>query len=149
MKVSGSAILVAIFAAALAVSLPASAHVRVSPSASKPGATETYSMAVPTEGKVTTTKVELVLPKNLTLISVDDAGKPYDVRHAPDGTTVITWQTQIEPGYAKIFKFTAKNPADAAEISWPAHQYFADGTQADWVDVPGSRRPASLTKLAP
>lgn len=106
-------------------------------------------MAVPTEGKVTTTKVELVLPKNITLVSVDDAGKPYDVRHAEDGTTVITWQTQIEPSYAKILKFVAKNPSDVAEISWPAHQYFSDGTQADWVDIPGSRRPASVTKLVP
>jgi uncharacterized protein YcnI len=144
-----SRLLVAVIATALAAVLPASAHVRVSPSASKPGATETYSMAVPTEGKVTTTKVELVLPKSVTLVSVDDAGKPYDVRHAADGATVITWQTQIEPSYAKIFKFVAKNPSDGAEISWLAHQYFADGTQSDWVDVPGSRRPASVTKLVP
>lgn len=149
MRVLHSLFPVALLATLPALVLPASAHVRVTPSASKPGSTETYSMAVPTEGKVATVKVELILPKSLTLVSVDDAGKPYDVRHAEDGSTVITWQTQIEPSYAKIFKFAAKNPSSAGEISWAAHQYFADGTQADWVDVPGSRRPASVTKLVP
>jgi uncharacterized protein YcnI len=129
--------------------LPAAAHVRVSPPNSSLGATETYSVAVPTEGKVTTVKIDLVLPKSMTLISVDDAGKPYEVTHTPDGTTVVTWHTQIEPSYAKIFKFVAKNPKDGSAISWLAHQYFADGTQYDWVDVPGSKRPASVTKLAP
>lgn len=131
------------------LALPAAAHVRVTPAASEPGATETYSMAVPTEGKVTTTKVELILPKGMTLVSVDDAGKPYDVKQDPEGRTVIIWTTNIEPSYAKIFKFTARNPAGMTEVSWPAHQYYADGTQADWVDVPGSRRPASVTRLAP
>jgi uncharacterized protein YcnI len=139
----------AVLAALALATLPASAHVRVTPAASKPGATETYSMAVPTEGKVTTTKVELILPKSLTLISVDEAGKPYEVKHAADGSTTITWTTSIEPSYAKIFKFTAKNPTDVTEMSWPAHQYYADGSEADWVDVPGSKRPASITKLAP
>jgi uncharacterized protein YcnI len=128
---------------------PAAAHVRVTPGQSKPGATETYSMAVPTEGKVTTVKVDLTLPKGMTLVSVDDAGKPFEIKHNPDGATVITWTTSIEPSYAKIFKFTARNPEGVTEISWPAHQYYADGTEADWVDVPGSRRPASVTKLAP
>jgi uncharacterized protein YcnI len=140
--------LAAAFAAAL-IALPASAHVRVRPDASKPGATETYAMSVPTEGKVTTTKVELILPKGMTLVSVDDEGKPFAVSHNADGQTVITWTTSIEPSYAKIFKFTAKNPAGVSEVSWPAHQYYADGTRADWVDVPGSKRPASITKLAP
>ena len=136
-------------AAVLLSGLPASAHVRVTPADSKPGVTENYSMAVPTEGKVTTVKVDLTLPKGMTLVSVDEAGKPYAVTHAPDGATVITWTTNIEPSYAKIFKFTAKNPAGVTEMSWPAHQYYADGTEADWVDVPGSKRPASITKLAP
>ena len=136
-------------AAMLLSALPAAAHVRVTPAASKPGVTENYSMAVPTEGKVTTVKVDLTLPKGMTLVSVDDANKPSDVKHMPDGSTVITWQTSIEPSYAKIFKFTAKNPDGVSEVAWPAHQYYADGSEADWVDVPGSRRPASITKLAP
>lgn len=149
MKAFNARLLLAVVTTCFVSTLPVLGHVLVRPAASKPGATETYSMSVPTEGKVTTTKVELVLPKNITLVSVDDAGKPYDVRHAADGTTVITWRTQIDPSYAKIFKFVAQNPSDTGEITWPAHQYFADGTRADWVDVVGSRRPASVTKLVP
>ncbi len=49
---------VTVFAATIA-----SAHVRVMPAESKLGATETYKVTVPTEGNVTTTKVELVLPQ--------------------------------------------------------------------------------------
>jgi uncharacterized protein YcnI len=125
----------------------ASAHVRVTPAESKPGATENYKVSVPTEGKVSTTKVELILPQGVELVSVDDAGKPYDVRKGEAGTSIITWTTEIPPGWARLFGFTARNPQTGAELSWKAHQFFADGTTADWVEAPGSKRPASVTKL--
>ena len=127
--------------------MAASAHVRVTPAESKPGTTESYKVSVPTEGKVATTKVELVLPQGVELVSVDDAGKPYDVRKGEAGRSIITWTTEIPPGWARIYGFTARNPKGSAELSWKAHQFFADGTTADWVDVPGSKRPASVTKL--
>jgi uncharacterized protein YcnI len=125
----------------------ASAHVRVTPAESKPGATESYKVSVPTEGKVPTTKVELVLPLGVELVSVDDAGKPYDVRKGEAGTSIITWSTEIPPGWARIYGFTARNPQAGTELSWKAHQFFADGTTADWVEARGSKRPASVTKL--
>ncbi len=125
----------------------ASAHVRVMPAESKLGATESYKVTVPTEGKVTTTKVELVLPQGVELVSVDDAGKPYDVSKGEAGTSIITWRGEILPGWARIYGFTARNPQGGVELSWKAHQFFADGTTADWVDAPGSKRPASVTKL--
>ena len=127
----------------------ATAHVRVSPAEAKPGANTTYMVTIPTEGKVPTTRVELALPAGTKLISVDDEGKPFDVQHPADGTTVIIWRTEIPPGWAKMFHFTVTNPTGASEISWKARQFYTDGSQADWVDVPGSRRPASVTKLAP
>jgi uncharacterized protein YcnI len=55
------------------------AHVRVRPMESKPGATETYKITVPTEGKVATVKVELIVPMGVELLSVDNA-KPHTVR---------------------------------------------------------------------
>ena len=125
----------------------ASAHVRVTPAESKPGATESYKVSVPTEGKVATTKVELVLPQGVELVSVDDAGKPYDVRKGEGGASIITWSTEIPPGWAHIYGFTARNPQAGAELSWKAHQFFADGTSADWVEAAGGKRPASVTKL--
>jgi uncharacterized protein YcnI len=125
----------------------ASAHVKVYPAESKPGATETYKVTVPTEGKVSTVRVELVVPEGVELVSVADAADPHEVRKGEAGTSVITWRGEILPGWAREYYFTARNPQLGSQISWQAHQFFADGTTADWVDVPGSKRPASVTKL--
>ena len=133
---------------ALLAPLPAIAHVKVYPAESKPGATETYKVTVPTEGKVSTVRVELVLPAGVELVSVADAADPHEVRKGDAATTIITWLGEILPGWAREYYFTARNPQTGAQISWQAHQFFADGTAADWVDVPGSKRPAPVTKLA-
>lgn len=125
----------------------ASAHVRVKPTESKAGVTETYQVTVPTEGKVSTVRVELVVPNGVELVSVADSDDPHEVRKGEAGTSVITWRGEILPGFARQYVFTARNPRAGSEISWVAHQYFADGTVADWADVPGSKRPASVTKL--
>ena len=132
----------ALFAAATA-----SAHVRVAPAESKPGATESYKVTVPTEGKVSTVRVELVVPADVELMAVADAADPHEVRKGQDGTSIIIWRGEILPGWAREYYFTARNPQSGSQISWQAHQFFADGTTADWVDVPGSKRPASVTKL--
>ena len=125
----------------------ASAHVRVKPAESKAGVTETYQVTVPTEGKVSTVRVELVVPNGVELVSVADADDPHEVRKGEAGTSVITWRGEILPGFARQYVFTARNPHTGSEITWVAHQYFADGTVADWADAPGSKRPASVTKL--
>ena len=125
------------------------AHVRVSPAEAKPGSTQVYMVTIPSEVKVATSRTELVLPAGVALVSVDPEGNPFEVQHPKDGTTVIIWRTEIAPGWAKMFHFTVTNPTAASEIAWKAHQYFADGSVADWVDGPGSKRPASVTKLSP
>jgi uncharacterized protein YcnI len=125
----------------------ASAHVRVLPAESRPGAIETYKVTVPTEGKVSTVRVELIVPMGVELVSVADAADPHEVRIGEGGTSIITWRGEILPGWAREYFFTARNPQAGLQISWQAHQFFADGTTADWVDVPGSKRPASVTKL--
>ena len=125
----------------------ADAHVRVKPAESKPGATESYQVTVPTEGKVSTVRVELVVPEGVELVSVADADDPHEIRKGDAGTTVITWRGEILPGFARQYAFTARNPKTGSQISWVAHQYFADGSVADWADVAGSRRPASVTRL--
>ncbi len=59
-----------LFAAILLTTTPAVAHVGVSPRESKLGATETYTLSVPSEGGKTTTSVVLDVPDGVTVLSV-------------------------------------------------------------------------------
>jgi len=132
--------------AALAIlwTTAAQAHVKVRPTESRPGSDETYTVVAPTEGKVSTTSVELEVPRDVVIVSVE--GSSYELKKSGDHTT-ITWKVEIPPGEHREFVFVAKNPASASEIAWKAHQHFADGAVSDWVEAPGSKRPGPVTKL--
>src|SRR6266508_4754603 len=60
----------------LATGTVALAHVTVAPRQSKTGATERYTVRVPTEGQVMTTSVELEVPSGVTVVEVVP-GKDY------------------------------------------------------------------------
>ena len=126
----------------------ASAHVSVRPRESKPGTTEKYTVRVPTEGKVATTSVVLDVPQGVTIDSVEPIeGVTSDLKREGDRVVSITWNVTIQPGDSKEFVFVAKNPGDALEIAWKAHQRYADGTSSEWVGAAGTRQPAPVTKL--
>lgn len=136
---------IAIAALAAAAATVAQAHVRVRPAESKSGAEETYTMVVPTEGKVATTAVELEAPPGVVIVSAQGAAP--QVKQIGDHTS-ISWQVEIPPGERREFVFVARNPKAAGQIAWKAHQHFADGTVSHWADGPGSRLPASVTTLS-
>jgi uncharacterized protein YcnI len=139
--------LTAIAVSLLLASTVASAHVTVRPRES--GAEEKYTVRVPTEGAVSTVKVELEIPDGVTVIDVPKPeGATLDVKRANGRITSIVWTKEIKPKEAAEFMFTARNPKTGEAISWKAHQHFADGTTADWVGPP-EKRPAALTKLLP
>jgi uncharacterized protein YcnI len=133
--------------AVVAAGAVAAAHVTVVPRESQAGATERYTIRVPTEGQVATTAVELEVPSGVTVTEVV-AGNAYsfEARREGDRITAIIWKQEIPPGSRADFVFVARNPA-AGPLRWKAHQRFADGTSADWVGVEGDRRPASATTL--
>jgi uncharacterized protein YcnI len=133
--------------ALLATTTALHAHVTVWPRQSQAGASERYTVRVPTEGKVTTTAVELDVPANVTITGVlTGGGFTYDARREGDRIVAITWKQDIKAGEVGEFVFFARNP-QAAQIAWKARQKFADGTSADWIGVVGDRRPASITTL--
>lgn len=133
----------------LAGTSAAMAHVHVTPAQAMAGATQTYDLRVPTEGKAATVKTELTVPANVTLVSVDPAGKPFEVRHAANKTSVIVWTVQVPPGETKQFQFTVRNPATGTAIVWKTDQYFADGSVRHWADGADGIRPAPTTTLTP
>lgn len=131
------------------VASAAHAHVTVWPQESRAGASERYTVRVPTEGQVSTVAVELEIPADVTVTGVLAVpGGTYEARR--DGTRIvaITWTQNIKAAEVGEFVFFARNPA-GTQISWKARQRFADGTSNDWVGVEGDRRPASITRLTP
>ena len=126
----------------------AEAHVSVRPRESRSGATEKYTVRVPTEGKVATTSVELEIPAGVTVNSVEPADGVTSVMKR-EGTRVIsiTWTVRIDPGQNRELVFVVRNPSDATEIIWKAHQRYADGTSSEWIGALGTRQPASATTL--
>ena len=134
--------------AVLLVAAAAEAHVTIRPRESKAGATEKYTVRVPTEGKVATTSVELQVPDGVTISGADSVESVNAEMKRANGRVVsITWTVTIEPGQNREFTFTATNPPQGTEIAWKAHQRYADGTSSDWTDPAGGRRPAPVTKL--
>jgi uncharacterized protein YcnI len=134
--------------AVLLVAVPAFAHVGVTPRESTPGATETYTLRVPSEGGRTTTAVTLDVPEGVTVIS---ASAPDGARHeetrAGDRTISITWTVEIAAGASAQLSFVARNPAEGTSIVWKVRQQYSDGTASDWVGPAGSRAPAPVTAL--
>jgi uncharacterized protein YcnI len=140
----------AVTALALLVPAVAQAHVSIWPRESSAGATEKYTVRVPTEGKVTTTGAELEVPEGVVIeVVAVPAGWKYDVRRKDDRIVAITWQMDVKPGEFVEFGFVARNPRDKNEIVWTLRQRFADGTVTDWTKGPSGIRPTAVTRLAP
>ena len=126
------------------------AHVTIWPRESTAGATEKYTLRVPTEGKVTTKSVELEVPEGVTVESMAvPAGWKHELMREGDRITAITWQMDVKPGEFVEFSFVARNPRDKTQIVWTLRQKFADGTVSDWTKGPNGTRPTAVTTLAP
>ncbi len=132
------------------VSAVSFAHVTIWPRESTAGATEKYTLRVPTEGKVTTKSVELEVPEGVTVESMAvPAGWKHELKREGDRITAITWQMDVKPGEFVEFSFVARNPRDKTQIVWTLRQKFADGTVSDWTKGPNGTRPTAVTTLAP
>ena len=128
----------------------ASAHVSMWPRESRVGMTEKYTVRVPTEGKVATTKAEMVVPEGVAVGLVGAAGTTWkhDIKRENGRIVGVTWHVNIPPGEFMEFVFLARNPKDKAEIVWSLRQTYADGTSEDWTTTPdGKIRPTATTKL--
>jgi uncharacterized protein YcnI len=124
------------------------AHVSVRPQESKSGRDERYTVRVPTEGAVTTTSVHIEIPEGVTVLEVEKTeGATFETEKRGVRIVGITWRKEIKPKEASEFSFVARNPSSGADLTWKAHQHFADGTVADWIGPAGDRRPAAVTKL--
>ncbi|WMT41468.1 YcnI family protein [Paenibacillus sp. D2_2] len=130
----------------------ASAHVTVSPNSSAPGSWETYSIKIPSEKDLPTTKIALKVPEGFDFkqyqpvpdwkveLTKDESGK----------ITTVTWSAEkdgIGPGEFQKFEFVGKNPDHEADLAWNAFQYYSDGSIVEWTGEEGSDTPHSITKI--
>lgn len=128
------------------------AHVTVNPSESEPNAYEKYGVRVPVEKDINTTKLTLRIPDGINLISVQPvADWDYDIeKNDNEEIIAVNWVANnggIGPNEYTEFNFIAVNPADAGDFSWEAIQTYEDGSIVEWIDVPGSAEPASVTSV--
>ena len=132
--------------------LPAAAfaHVSIWPRESTQGATERYTVRVPTEGKVMTIGADLEVPAGVVVEVVSmPMGWTYEVKRQGERIVGISWKMDIKPGEFAEFGFVARNPREGAQLIWTLRQRFADGTVTDWTNGPQGLRPTAVTRLAP
>jgi uncharacterized protein YcnI len=130
----------------------ASAHVEVTPKTSPTGEEETYTMKVPSEKDIPTTKITLKLPKGVEFDSYQLVpGWNFTTQKDSKGeVTSISFETTGEgilPEQFQQFIFAAKNPDQAGQVAWDVYQYYKDGSIVEWTGDEGSKSPHSITDI--
>jgi uncharacterized protein YcnI len=129
-----------------------SAHVTVVPQTSTTGAWETYTVKVPVEKNVATTKVTIKAPAGVEIKSYQPVpGWKYsDEKDANGIIKSFTFEATGEgilPGQFQQFTFVGKNPENAAKAAWDAFQYYKDGSVVEWTGDEGTDSPHSITEI--
>jgi len=130
----------------------ASAHVTVTPNTSTTGAWETYTLKVPVEKNVATTKVTVKVPTGVEIESYQPVqGWNYStVKDSSGKVKTFTYKSTgqgILPGQFQQFIFVAKNPDKAEKAAWDAYQYYRDGSIVEWTGNEGADTPHSITDI--
>ena len=126
------------------------AHVSITPRASTHGATEKYTVRIPSEGKVATLAAEMEVPEGVIIeVLQSPMGWKHEVKRAQDRIVAVTWNVNVPPGEFIDVAFVARNPRQGTRILWTLRQRFADGTVTDWtLDPKGQPRPTAITQLS-
>lgn len=132
----------------------ASAHVTVKPTTSTTNTWETYTVTVPVEKDVATTKVTVQIPSGVQF-ELTRSMSEWSTKISKDETnqqaSTITWEAKkdgIQPGQFEKFEFIAKNPEKASTIAWNAIQYYSDGTSMTWTGGADSATPHAITTIS-
>jgi uncharacterized protein YcnI len=135
------AVAVVTAAAALAFAAGAFAHASISPPTALVGASQVFTLAVPTEKQgQRTTQIELTPPAGFEIESFA-AAPGWERSVSADGT--VTWTGGSVPeGEAAILSFVGV-PQSERTYSFSVRQTYADGSVVDWSGPAGSREPAA------
>ena len=127
------------------------AHIRIYPTESTVGAREKYTMRVPNEKQVGSSKVEGEFPEGLQVY--DFEFKPswkIDFKKDDKGNIIgATWTGKIQPYEFVEFGMLAINPKQGSNLTWKFIQYYDDGTKEEFTGPVGSRLPSPVVTLKP
>ena len=125
-------------------------HVRIAPRESTAGATQKYTMTVPTERQSPTIRIEATFPASVTIVSFG-AVAGWKVEEKKDANGKITgaiWSGGSIPFAESVdFSFDGKNPAMAGRLEWKVIQIYQDGTRSEWTGPENSRTPGPVTTV--
>jgi len=141
--------LIAATSAALALAGGAWAHAIVSPPVAKAKALQQFTLSVPTEkDNLTTTKIELVVPKGFAIDSFEPApdGWKQHVQSTGSGEGAVvqkvTWGGGAVPtGQDAVFRFNAST-SGSKTYTFDVRQTYSDGSLVDWNGPESSYNPA-------
>jgi len=142
--------LLAITATLLGAQL-ASAHIRIIPTESTQGAREKYTMRVPNEKQVGSSKIEGEFPAGLQVYDFEfKPGWKIDFKKDDKGAIIgATWTGKIQPYEFVEFGMLAINPKQGTSLTWKFIQYYDDGTKEEFTGPVGSRLPSPVVTLKP
>jgi uncharacterized protein YcnI len=125
-------------------------HVRISPRESSAGATQKYTMTVPTERQSPTIRIEATFPASVMVVSFG-AMPGWKIEEKKDGDGKIVgavWSGGAIPFAESVdFTFEAKNPAAAGRLEWKVIQIYQDGARSEWTGPENSRTPGPVTTV--
>lgn len=121
------------------------AHVEVSPAQVPAGATETFTVEVPTEKEVPTTEVRLELPDGFEATGAEaPPGWQGEVR----GNALVWTGGEIPVANSEEFSFEATAPEEAGSFALEAIQTYGDGSVVEWTGAADSEEPAPVVEVA-
>ncbi|MGH8933556.1 MAG: YcnI family protein, partial [Egibacteraceae bacterium] len=130
----------------LTLASPAFAHVTVRADATQAGGFAKYTVRVPNESETgaSTTRLEIELPPGFEEARVQP--KPGWTLENANGVLVISGGA-IGPGQFDEFSFSARNPDQTGELSFPAIQTYDDGQVQNWIGPEEADEPAPTVAI--
>lgn len=142
-----AALLLAI-SGALVTAQAASAHAEMTPPVALAGASQVYTLAVPTEKEgVTTTKIELTPPEGFSIDSfAPSPGWKRSVQQTGEGEEAViqkvTWEGGAVPTNEDAFFQFIGSAENADTYTFAVRQTYSDGSVVDWSGPESSDTPA-------
>jgi uncharacterized protein YcnI len=126
-------------------------HIRIAPTESPLGSREKYTMRVPNEKQVPSSKIEGEFPAGLDVYDFEfKPGWKIEFKKDDAGKIIgATWTGKIMPYEFVEFGMLGINPKEGTVLVWKFIQYYDDGTKEEFTGPVGSRLPSPVVTLKP